>query len=531
MSKNPKPLVERASRAAFWNVAFFPLKLLLPFVAGIVTVRLLRNEGYALLSVATALLNQFGLVADLGIERTLPRFYPEIEMRYGRRGIVQLLLWVGLVKGVVLGLLILALAVAPDFWIDSFKLGDYGGLLLMMVGALLVLGALSDVSIQLLYTHFRQKVTNSLDVLAVVVSPVLTAGFVLAGSGPVGAVFALLVTTLISVCLSLWQAWRMLRHMDLEPHPRAASVKLPSTRSLRRRLISFAGLNYLINWTAALYDRPFLVLAIGLLIVSPPESRAAIAILTLSYNFVKQFLRALVVPLTGVQTPLFARLYAEGRIEGLRTAYATITKFLVLALLPSALGLIFTSRNLLQLFFGQVGSDAVLTQSKLPEVVTCTVILAVGLFGEAMISVTLSVLMVYEDYRAVITARLAALISIPMLLLLAPSLGAVGASLAAASAGLVSRLVALLYAERRIGLRFPGAFFVRVGVASAVMSAALLPFLVYLPPDWPETILMIGTGVVVFYVAFRLLGGMDAEDKARFAGLRVPVLDRVLRYL
>ena len=37
---------------------------------------------------------------------------------------------------------------------------------------------------------------------------------------------------------------------------------------------------------------------------------------------------------------LFARLYAEGRIEGLRTAYATITKVLILGLLPAAVGMI-----------------------------------------------------------------------------------------------------------------------------------------------------------------------------------------------
>lgn len=531
LSKKQKPLVERAGIAAFWNVAFFPLKIILPLLASIVTVRGLKNEGFALYSITTALLYQFGLLSDLGIERTLPRFYPEIEMRYGRAGILRLLLWVTLVKGGVLLLIIAALAWAPQFWIGLFQMGPYGGILLVFVGVLLVLGAASDVSIQLLYTHFRQKITNALDIMAAVGYPVLTAGFILLGWGVLGAVLALLITTIVSVILSLWQAWNMVRSMHAEPPPNSASVKVPSTRSLRDRLVSFSLLNYLINWTVFLYDRPFLVIALGVILVAPDAEKVAIAVITVAYNFTKQFLRALVVPLTGVQTPLFARLYAEGRIDGLRTAYATLTKFLILALLPAAVGLILTARNLLTVLYLQKGGDKVVTEKTLPFVVACIAILSVGLFGEAIISVVLNVLMVYEDYRAVIVARLVALVTIPLLLLLVPPMGVVGAAVAAAVGALASRLVALFYASRRLDLHFPGAFFVRVGTASAIMGAVLLPFLAFLPANWLTTIAMVATGAVVFYAAFRLLGGMDGKDKDLFASLRLPFIRVVLRYL
>lgn len=531
LRKTQKPLVERAGLAAFWNVAFFPLKIILPLLASIVTVRGLKNEGFALYSITTALLYQFGLLSDLGIERTLPRFYPEIEMRYGRKGILRLLFWVTAIKGGVLLLIIAALALAPQFWISMFQMGPYGGLLLFFVGLLLVLGAASDVSIQLLYTHFRQKITSALDVLAAVAYPILTASFILLGWGVLGAVLALLLTTIVSVILSVWQAWKMLRGMDPEPHPDPSSVKRPSTRTLRQRLVSFAGLNYLINWTVFLYDRPFLVLALGVLLAAPAEQKVAIGVITVAYNFTRQFLRALVVPLTGVQTPLFARLYAEGRIDGLRTAYATLTKFLILALLPSAVGLALLSRNLLTVLYLQKGGDKVVTEKSLPDVVACTVILAVGLFGEAIISVVLNVLMVYEDYRAVIVARLVALSSIPLLFLLVPTMGVLGAAIAASVAALGSRLVALFYAHRRLGLRFPAAFLVRVGLASTIMAVTLLPLLGYLPINLLTTAAIVATGAVVFYVAFRLLGGIDQADKDRFLTLRLPFIKQVLRFL
>lgn len=531
MSRETKPLVERAGLAAFWNAAFFPLKVLVAFGASIITVRLLRTEGWALYLVVTSLLNWFGLVVDLGIERTLPRFYPEIEMRYGRRGILQLLLWISVVKGVVLLGLLLALAVAPDFWISTFDLGDQGGWFLLITGMLLILGAMSDVSIQLLYTHFRQKITNTLDVLASVGFPVLSSFFVLIGWGALGALLALLITTVVSVALSVWQAWRMLAALDPEPHAKAADVKRPSTRPLRDRITGFAGLNYLINWSVNLYDLPFFTIMLSLIVADEGARAVQISILGLTYRITRQFLRALVVPLTGVQTPLFARLYAEGRMDGLRTAYATLTKFLILALLPAGVGLILTARNLLSVFFVQVGEDAVLTAPKLPDAVACTVILTIGLFGEAMISVVLNVLMVHEDYRAVITARLFALLSIPVVLMLVPLIGVTGAAIAAAVAALASRAVALAYAVRRVGVRFPGDFFVRVGLASSVMGGVLLPFLAFLPPTPLPTAAMILTGALVFYVMFRLLGGMDQEDKNRFSSLRVPFAQVVLRYL
>ena len=523
--------MERAGWAVFWNAAFFPLKILIPFISSVIVVRLLRADGFALLSVATSLLAFLGLFADLGIERTLPRFYPEVEMRYGREGISRLLLWVAIIKGAVLLVLIGVIAAAPDYWIGLLGLGPNGYWLLLFIAALLILGSASDVSLQLLYTHFKQKITNALDVLASVVYPVLTVGFVLAGWDVLGPLLALLITTVLSVGLSLWQSLRIVRQMSGEPHRKAAKVKRPSTRPLRDRLVSFAGLNYLINWTVYLYDLPFVVLGISLILVAPDEKKVEVAMIALAYKFTKQFLRALVVPLTGVQTPLFARLYAENRIDGLKTAYATITKFLILALLPTAVGIMISSRNIIQVVYGQKGHDAVVNELTLPEIVACTAILAFGLFGESMISVALNVLMVYEDYRAVIVARLVALLSIPMLLLLVPELGAVGAAIAAASAGLASRGVALGYAVRKLGLVFPGAFFTRVGLASIVMGVALLPILAYLPPNWSSTILMIMMGAVVFLATFKLLGGMDYEDKERFRALRIPLGNVVLRFL
>ncbi len=534
--KKQKPLVERAGRAVYWNAAFFPLKMLISVGSSIVLTRGLRLNGLYLFTIALVILDSLGLFADLGIERTLPRFLPEIEMRYGRRGIKRFLLWVGAVKGVVLLALIAALVIGSDYWVKRFSLGGNGGWLIFFVVALLALGAVWDVSLQLLYTHFKQKSTNTLDLIVAVIRPGLTALFVLLGYGAPGALGALLLTTLISVALSLWLGMRLLKTMPEEPHPNAAKARMPSTRTLRSRIASFAALSYLINWSVYLYDLDFVALAISFIVVGKDE-KVAVVLISLAYKFAKELLRGLVVPLTGVQTPLFSRLYAEGRIEGLRTAYVTLTKFLILALMPAGVGLIFTARNILQILYGQKGSDAVLTPATMPTVVACTAILAFGLYGEAIISVSLNVLMVYEEYRAVISARLVSLVSVPLLLLLVPPFGAVGAALAVAVAALGSRSLALLYAVRKLRLPFPQLFFTKVGASSAVMGVALLPFLVFAPPTLPLLMLIpvtgasIVVGAAVFLGVFKALGGLEREDKERISSLRLPLVGLAMRLL
>ena len=152
MSRDTKPLVERAGLAAFWNAAFFPLKTLVALAASIIAIRLLRTEGWALYLIVTSLLNGFGLIvtwARAGLASLLPRgrdalWQRDLALSLGER-----------IKGAVLLGLLLALAVAPDSGYHNSNWASKG-VLLMMIGVLLVLGAVSDISIQLLYTHFAE---------------------------------------------------------------------------------------------------------------------------------------------------------------------------------------------------------------------------------------------------------------------------------------------------------------------------------------------------------------------------------------
>src|SRR5262245_37862570 len=78
--------------ATAWNALLLPVRVLVALAASVVYYRLLSLEQVGLLFLVTSLAATLGIHADLGMEKALPRFLPEVEHQAGRRG-VRRLLW------------------------------------------------------------------------------------------------------------------------------------------------------------------------------------------------------------------------------------------------------------------------------------------------------------------------------------------------------------------------------------------------------------------------------------------------------
>lgn len=521
-SQAPKGLAQRASGAMFWNAAFLPIKAIVSLTVSVVVVRVLHLENYAMLTVVTSLLSTLGTYSDLGIIRALPRFIPEVEVSQGHHAVRQLILVVVGIKTGVYVILIAVINIWSDYFISLFGLGDQGRLLLVFISVLMMLGSFSDVTIQLLYTYFKQKITNILDLLNSLINPLLTIAFVLAGWKVVGVLMALTITTVIAVALSSYRAFVAVRG---ERHtPKVA--KPVDLRDLGKRFMSFSMLTYFMNISVYFYDLPFVIL-----VLNANHDLVGVAMMGLAFKLARQMLQMLVVPLTGVQTPLFARVYAEKREDALKTAYSTVTKFLIVALIPAGVGLAILSRNVLQLLYLQRNSQAVLTRSSLRETSLVAVILIFFLFGESVISVPLNILMVYEKYKAVVASRAVAFLAIPLLFVLSPMYGVIGAAFAIGGARFLSRLLSLIYLSVSFKLPFPTAFFARVLACTVVFAAVLLPLSLRLSVSYVSTGGLILLGILIFVGVFKLLGGFDASDKERIINLKVPMGKLIVRFL
>lgn len=510
-------LSHRVSAAVFWNSILLPLRTLLPFIANIILVRALSQDQFAALVAVTAVLNTIGQYADLGIERSVSKFIPEVETGFGRQGVLRFLAIVTGIEMVVLALLLIVLNVFSEFFINYFHFGEQGPLYLLAINLLLVLGALSDLALQILFAYFKQKATNALTLVVGFLQPVFLVLFILLGWGVFGVLLALVIVTVIQVALAIPLVNQTLRGLAATGGKTASSWQ-----AFARRFAKYSALQYFFNLTAYFYDLPFVVL-----ILTNFNETLGVALFGLAaQRLVLPVLRFLSAPLTGIQQPLFGKLFVERDPAKLQAAYAGLTRFLILVLVPSGVGLILVARNVIRIFF----------QARYENAATVAGWLVFFLFAESLLSTSHNILLAHEHFRAVILTRLTALISIPLLLIVTPTFGVVGATIAAGVGRVLSRGLATVYAWRVLELSFPWRFFQRVIMASGVMAVALyFPLVVMRPSTSPDTILQTVLSVIggsaVFILSFKLLGGLEKADKERLLTMRIPFKYALVNWL
>lgn len=488
-----------------WNSALFPIKFAIALGSGVILVRVLNKHDYAQYSLILYTAALIGAWVDLGMERTVARFTPEVEGSAGRKGLERFFVTLFGVKLAVMLPVLAAFAIAPAFFVRVLALGDDGELLLMGIAALVVLGAIADVFVQFLYTHFKQVATNLLDIVASLVQPLLVVALAVGGTGVLGVVGGMVAASALLDVLAGWRARSLVNEI-----PVRTGAQPPR---LWQRFANVSALNFVLTATVSLTEPGF-----AALVLTGNKQLTAVAVLAVGYRFVQYFLRFLVAPLTGIQTPLFARLYTERRMVEVRTAYSTLTKFFVFVLVPSGLAMVLLAPRLIPFLFTETyeASAAV------------AIVLVICLFGETLTSIPQSMLIVFEESRAVLWTRLVALLSVPLLLLLVPPAGALGAAVALGVPRLLSRVFATYYTARHYSIRFPLAFLGRVSAAALVAG---LPLFLARDQEWLWATLAMAAFGALFLILFKRLGGFDAQEKERLATLKLPFKSLILRWL
>ncbi len=498
-------LGHRVSGAMLWNSALFPVKFALALGSGIILTRVLSKHDYAQYSLILYTAALIGTYVDLGMERSVARFTPEIELHAGRKGLEKFFAQLFGIKMLIILPVVLAFALFPEFFIRVLALGDDGEILLWGIALLVILGAVSDVFIQFLYTHFKQIATNLLDIVASLVQPLLVVGAAVLTTGVVGVVAAMVFSSALLDALAAWRARVLVKQIPLRDG--AMPLRLWS------RFAHTSALNFIITGTSALGEPGF-----AAIVLTGSKQLTAVAVLAVGYRFVQYFLRFLVAPLTGIQTPLFARLYSENKMEQVREAYSTLTKFFAFTLVPCGVVMILLAPRLIPFLFTETYEASALV----------AMILVVLLFGETLTSIPQSMLIVFQESRAVLWTRLIALLIIPLLLWFVPMWGAVGAAIAMGTPRFLSRVYATGYTARHYHIQFPFAFFLRVSAASVL---AALPMFFAREAEWWWLVAATVLFGILFLVLFKLFGGFDAQEKERLKTLKLPYKDLLLKWL
>ncbi|HMQ34747.1 MAG TPA: polysaccharide biosynthesis C-terminal domain-containing protein, partial [Chloroflexaceae bacterium] len=166
------------------------------------------------------------------------------------------------------------------------------------------------------------------------------------------------------------------------------------------------------------------------------------------------------------------------------------------------------------------------------------------LFVECLLTTAHNALIVYERLPIIVASRLIILLVVaPLAWLLPSAAGLVGVALAFGLARVAAGLWVTGSGMRLLGLRWPWRFTARVVGATAAMAALILATRGLLPPlpataglaeRLREAGLLMGMaalGALAFFGALRLLGGLDEQDRAQLARMRLPLKRWLLKVL
>ncbi len=543
----PPSLASQVSRAVIWNTLFVPLRLVAEVLATLLKLNRLSLASFGLLAMVSGASKLFGTAIDLGTTRALPKYIPETNRAGGALATLRLLQLVlaaqlGLLLAVAAGLVIFQPAfvgylnglILNDARLDlpsQTRLVDFvagfGWLLGATVLALLFFGVCYDMLMAYLSSFFKQRAWNSVDLAAKVMPQLLIVAAILSGWDILGVLGAMVLAPAIAVSLAAWQVRRLRRELAAA-QPERLTVDAPPLRAWRNWLptgfVRYSAVSFLMTATDLIASVNFAIFLAGDL--------GDVAVLWAGSSLVAMALGYLYTPMVGVQVPLFARV-RQGEGGTLNGAYQSLVRLQLLLLVPGAVGLMLLADPALLVVGPQYR-----------EATAIVWVLVPCLFMECLLTTAHNALIVYERLPIIVASRLITLAVVaPLAWLLPERVGLVGVALAFGLARVASGLWVTSSGVRLLGLRWPWLFTARVLAASAVMgllivaARGLLPSLptpVALADRLIEAgwlLALAAAGAVSFFAALRLLGGLDAHDRAQLERMRLPLKRWILRLL
>jgi O-antigen/teichoic acid export membrane protein len=532
----PPTLASQVSRAVVWNTLFVPLRLVAEVVATLLKLTVLAPASYGMLSIIKATNDGLGTWIDLGTGRALPKYIPETVRNGGPRAMYRLLAIVLGAQFALLALVGLGFALFYEQYLGDLErriaadtapevqatllgfVGEFGWLIIGSVLLLLVMGVLYDVLMAYLSSFFKQRAWNSIALAAGLLPPLLTVIVILAGYDVAGVLVAGVLAPTIAVALVIWQVLRHQREIAALPQP-----EHDDGRWLPEGFVRYSGVSLLMTATDFLASAGFVVFFV--------QSLVEVALLTAGVSIVRMVLGYLYTPLVGVQVPLFTRV-RQGEGGTILGAYQSITRLQALLIIPGGVGLMLLAEPIFALLIPQYIAAAPLVWVLVPM-----------LFLECLLTTAHNVLIVYEKLRIIIISRLLTLVSVPLVLILTPVLGIVGAALAFGIARVVAGLWVTASGYKLLDLRWPWTFTWRVTLASAAMAVLVALCGIWFggpDPDatrierllsLPLLFAIAAIGGTGFLLVLRLLGGLDPADRSQIERMKLPLKRWILKLL
>jgi len=502
-------LREQASRSVMWNVALLPLRYLLPLVSSIVVVRVLGVANYGLLASLWAIVASIELWADFGIAKSLPKFETEIRTRWGERTSADFLMMLIVLHVLFFGTAAGAVILFSEQVLRLFNITTHKTVYLTLITLLLLLDAPTGVLRGALISRFCNKQINIIDLLKTALNPALSIAAALLGLGVVGILASsaivsaiVLVSSIVAVSsLVPWGGWS----------PRSVSRL---GRVFISRFAVYSAFTYLLLGFRYFTSPMFMILMMNVFGMQP-----YVAYFKIASSLVSTVQGVASVPLSYTIAAVLGRTFLDKDHERLRRAYATMSRVLLLSMVPLSVGLAALAGPAIRLLFGE---EFMPTKAALQVLILLQMVVTVFPYSG-------SILHTYEKYRhLLVTGVLGILVSVGSCILLIPRLGHVGAALAAGLGGIALSLSGTLMVHRMFGLRYPADFAWKI-IISCLPMAVWLFFWERVDLNWYHLLGFIAYAVTAFFLLFKLQGGLCQADRKLLAQSGIPRAHMILR--
>jgi len=511
-------LIARVSRSMFWNIAAFPLSMLLNAGAQVYLIRYLGTTRLNIFAILVAAINTITAYSSLGISRSLNRFLPEFKKaQNGVLKIQALLRTTFILRLSIITISIVILNLYSSFFIRYFELGTEGPIYIKIISIAVIFTGLYNLATYLLHSLFRQKEVNIIALIAAFIQPTLLITFILVGLDISGILLAIVLSNMVACALSWYWGIKALPSQKIKLTARKLWIE---TRTFLKRFFSYSSIVYLFDMSKYFRDLPFAtIIILTFYFTSNTSAKLQVSFFFVGFKLVDSAIKFLTSASRGVFTPMTAEVYAEKNAEKLHKIFWNASKFQVLICIPAAFGLMLLTPNLIPVLFKEAFAPSI----------NIAYILTAFLFLETLIAFPSIILLTYEKYRYIIISRLIPILGIPLLIIGTRYWGGVGAAFCLGSLGIISRIVDNYFAISRFKLKYPFKFLFKIIAASAIFTSilALIRWKITISPY--TLALLIVLGGIFFIIAFKMLGGFSQEEKEVIEKSSIPFKNIILK--
>ena len=499
--------------------------MILPLVAvATLLFSVLIRRRFGLLSgvydVALGLAAALMRYSSLGIPRSLSKFLPEVSASSGSAALRQFLFQAVVVRLLLLSLFLLPLNLFADAVARVLSLGPTGTLYIALVSGLVMARAVVQLTVATLNAFFAQFWSNLFALMKAALDLLFVGAVLLLGYEMVGVLGALLASAgAVAFVSASYVAVTLGTLSESDVAVADATDRRPDVRFFGghgRRFVGFSSFVYL-NSFLGFFTRIGFVAPVLAYMTGTED----VAIFATAYHLAFTTMVLVTAGFRGLYQPLLARLRLRDDNAQLQRAFAVMTKAQLVALVPAGMGLMVMSGDYIPLLFGEEFRPSV----------PIAWILVACVYASSTLNVPRIVLMVDEQYRAVLWTRLVSAALAPVFVIAAWTSGLTAAAVVLGGTRVTTALLAYVMCRRAYGVRFPWGFAGKVGFVSFAMAVAIGSARLVWSTTPFEAITLTVAGMVIFGVGLRVANVLGPDEINILRRSRLPGRNWMVAFL